>query len=86
MQSLNIIIIYAAVLGVFWFLMVRPQKKKQQQLTQMRNALEVGDQVVTIGGIVGKVAVVKEDEIHLQIGHNQEVLVIKKWAVGSVSK
>ncbi len=86
MQSYSIILMYVVLFGALWFFMIRPQKKKQQELSKMRNELVVGDTIVTIGGVVGRVAVVKDDEIHMQVGHNQEVLVIKKWAIGSIQK
>lgn len=86
MQSYSIILMYVVLFGALWFFMIRPQKKKQQDLVKMRNDLVVGDTIVTIGGIVGRVSVVKEDEVHMSVGHNQEVLVVKKWAIGSVQK
>lgn len=86
MQSYSIILMYALLFGALWFFMIRPQKKKQQDLAKMRNDLVVGDSVTTIGGIVGRVSVIKEDEIHLNVGHNQEILVVKKWAIGTVQK
>ncbi len=86
MNQYTIILIYAAMIGGAWFFLVRPQKKKQQELNNLRNSLVIGDEIITIGGIVGKVSVVKDDELHIRVGQNQEILVIKKWAVGTVSK
>lgn len=81
---MQIIIMYAAVFGAMWFFLIRPQKKRQTDLTNMRNALQVGDEVVTLGGIVGKVAVVKEDQVHISVGHKDEILVIEKWGIGKI--
>lgn len=86
MQSYSIILMYVVLFGALWFFMIRPQRKKQQDLNKMRNDLVVGDTIVSIGGVVGKVTVIKDDEIYMQIGHNQEVMILKKWAIGSVQK
>ena len=50
-----------ALIIIFYFLLIRPQKKKEKAVTAMRNALKVGDEIVTIGGICGKVMKVKEE-------------------------
>ena len=47
---------------VFYFLLIRPQKKREQEVQKMREAIEVGDEVVTIGGIVGRVVAIKDEE------------------------
>ncbi|MCK8059060.1 MULTISPECIES: preprotein translocase subunit YajC [unclassified Fusibacter] len=80
------ILLYLAMIGGLWYFMIRPQKKRQNELKTMRDALAVGDEVVTIGGIVGKIAVVKEDDLHLTVGHNSEIIVVKKWAIGTTNK
>ena len=86
MNQFTIILIYAAMIGGAWFFLVRPQKQKQKELNNLRNGLVIGDEIVTIGGIVGTVSAVKDDEFHIRVGQNQEILVIKKWAVGTVAK
>ena len=57
-KSINIgfqAVILIAFIGLMYFLLIRPQKKKEKEVKQMRNALSVGDEVVTIGGICGKI-------------------------------
>ena len=66
---------------VMYFLMIRPQKKKDKQIQDMRKALTVGDEIVTIGGIVGKIISVKEDEIVIETGADRTKLTMKKWCV-----
>ena len=66
MGMMNIVFI-VAMIAVFYFFMIRPQNKKRKQLEQMRNNLKKGDHVLTIGGIHGKVAEVKETTIILQV-------------------
>ena len=54
--GLSMILIFVAVIAIMYFLMIRPEKKKQKKVEAMRDALKVGDNITTIGGIVGTVA------------------------------
>jgi len=83
-QWLTVIIMYAAIFAVFYFLFIRPQKKKDNKLKEMRNNLAVGDRVTTIGGIVANVAKVEEDLVILELGPNRTKVPFEKWAIGSV--
>ncbi|MDD3429161.1 MAG: preprotein translocase subunit YajC [Oscillospiraceae bacterium] len=74
------------VIGVMYFLMIRPQKKKDKELAQMRNSLEVGDIITTIGGIVGPVVSVKEDTVVIETGSERTKIRFKRWAIQSVEK
>lgn len=80
----TLIIMYAAIFAVFYFLFVRPQKKKDNALKEMRNNLAVGDRVTTIGGIVANVAKVEEDLVILELGPNRTKVPFEKWAIGTV--
>ena len=66
--------------------MIRPQKKRDNETKQMRNSLQEGDEIVTIGGIVGKVLNVKEDSVVVYVGTDKTKIEFKKWAIGKVSK
>ena len=66
--------------------MIRPQKKRDNETKQMRNSLHEGDEIVTIGGIVGKVLNVKEDSVVVYVGTDKTKIEFKKWAIGEVSK
>ena len=77
-----LILIFAAL----WFFMIRPQKKRDNETKQMRNSLQEGDEIVTIGGIVGKVLNVKEDSVVVYVGTDKTKVEFKKWAIGEVSK
>ncbi len=68
----------------FYFAMYRPQKKKETKIREMRDNLAVGDEIVTIGGIRGKVIVVKEDMVTIESGATKTRLDIMKWAVGNL--
>lgn len=81
---LPMIAIYAGFFGLLWFFLIRPQKKKQEQVMKMRNELKQGDEIITIGGIVGKVVKVKEDYVHLEVIKGANHMVVTKWAIGEV--
>ena len=55
MSMLPMLAIYALIFGAMWFFLIRPQKKKQKEEKKMRENLQIGDEIVTIGGIHGKV-------------------------------
>lgn len=69
----------------FYFFLIRPQKKQQKETEQMRSSITVGDQVTTIGGIVGTVRQIKDDgELYvIETGANNDRLTIHKWAIQS---
>jgi preprotein translocase subunit YajC len=69
------------IIVFFWFVMIRPQKKKEQQATQMRQNVQIGDEIATIGGIVGIVIKKAEDTIVIETGGDKSRLRIKTWAV-----
>jgi preprotein translocase subunit YajC len=78
------IVMWIAVFAVFYFLLIRPQKKKDKQLKEMRESLSVGDKVTTIGGIIANVAKVEENCVILEIGPNRTKVPFEKWAIGNV--
>ncbi|MDD2363055.1 MAG: preprotein translocase subunit YajC [Oscillospiraceae bacterium] len=69
---------------VMYFLMIRPQKKKQKEEQKMRNSVRVGDEITTIGGINGRVLNIKEDSLVIETGADRTKMTIKKWALQSV--
>ncbi len=76
------ILIFAAM----YFILIRPQRKKQKEEDAMRSSIEIGDDVTTIGGIVGKVISMREDDetFVLETGTDKTRIRFKKWAVSSV--
>lgn len=69
-----------------WLFIYRPQKKQQQKETEMRNSLEIGDEVTTIGGIVGRVVAIKEDTFVLETGSDRTKIRFRRAAVQAVTK
>jgi len=66
---------------VFYFIFMRPQKKREKEAAQMRKDLEIGDEVVTNGGIIGRVASIRDDSILMESGSSNTKIRIAKWAV-----
>jgi len=78
MQYVYAILPWVLIFGVFWFFLIRPQRKQQKEHEDMLNNLEVGDKVVTIGGIKAKIVKLKEDNIRLRISSDVDVDVVQK--------
>ena len=83
-QMIMGLLMWVVVFGVFYFLLIRPQKKKDKELKEMRENLNVGDKVTTIGGIIAHVAKVQENAVILEIGPNRTKVPFEKWAIGKV--
>ena len=77
---------FLLVLVVMYFLMIRPQKKKDKQMQEMRSSIEIGDSVTTIGGIVGIVVSIKEDTLVVETGTDRSKIRFKRWAISEVNK
>ena len=71
---------------VMYFLMIRPQKKKDKQIQDMRKSLQVGDEIITIGGICGKIVKTKDESFIIQVGADKVKFGMMRWAVSSVTK
>ena len=73
------------VMVVMYFFLIVPQNKKRKEEEKMRNELRIGDEITTIGGIVGRVVAIKEDtnSLILETGADRNKIQIKKWAIGS---
>lgn len=75
---------FLILIPLMYFLMIRPQKKKQKEEQKMRSSVRVGDEVTTIGGITGRVLNIKEDVLVIETGADRSKMTIKKWALQSV--
>lgn len=78
------IIMIVAMLAILYFFMIRPQKKQEKETAAMRNALQVGDEITTIGGIIGKIVSIKEETIMIETGHDRTKIRLLKSAVRNV--
>jgi len=85
-QQMQTMVITLGFLVVFYFFIIRPQKKKEAQVKEMRGNLRVGDEIITIGGIYGKIIKVKEDMVTIEVGTAKTKLDMARWSIGSVVK
>ncbi len=83
-QILPLIISFGLLAVVFYFFILRPQKKQQRETQQMRDSITRGDIVVTAGGIVGMVITVKEDMVLLESSGDKTKIQLQKWAISSI--
>ena len=74
-------IMLALIFVVMWFFMIRPQRKQQKELQNFRDSLKKGDKVVTIGGIYGTVAEIKEESVLIEVDSNVKIRVSKQALV-----
>ena len=83
-NSWTTILLMVALFGVMYFVMIRPQKKKQKEEQEMRDAIQIGDEITTIGGIIGKVVSIKEETCVIETSRDGTKIRILKSAVHSV--
>lgn len=75
------IIMMALIIVVFWFFIIRPQRKKDKETAKMRSELQVGDEIVTIGGIIGIIVSMKEDSLVIETGSDRSKIRLARWAI-----
>ena len=71
---------------VFYFMLIRPQRKKDKKVKEMLNNLKAGDRVCTIGGIYGTIIGIKDDTVTLSVGRDNMSMVIARWGIRSVEE
>ena len=82
-QLVSTLMVYAVVIGGMYFILFRPQQKKRKQEEEMRKSIEIGDEITTIGGIIGKVVSIKEESDSLVLETGSDKIRIKKWAIAA---
>ena len=83
MDMTSTIIMLLVMVGIFYFMLIRPENKRKKEAEQTRNSVKNGDQIITIGGIVGTVVNVKEDKIVIETSADQVRMELMKWAISS---
>lgn len=78
------LILIVVMFVVLYFFMIRPQKKQERETNEMRNNLKVGDEITTIGGIIGKIISIKDETVMIETGHDRTKIRILKTAVRNV--
>ena len=80
----TMLIIMAVMIAVFYFLIIRPQKKQDKQVKDMRDSLQVGDEITTIGGIIGRIVSIKEETLVIETSRDGTKIRILRSAVRCV--
>ncbi len=72
------------LIAIMYFMLIRPQKKREREVNAMRSNLHVGDEIITIGGICGKIVKTKEETIVIQVGADKLKFEMMRWSVSKV--
>ena len=78
-----VMIVLVLMIGIFYFMLIRPENKKKKAAEELRNSLKIGDDVTTIGGILGTVCAVKENSVVIETGADRVRIEMTKWAIGT---
>lgn len=82
-NPMSMIIMVVVLFVVMYFMMIRPQKKRQKEEQELRASIEIGDEIVTIGGIVGRVVTIRENDIIIETGSDRNKMKIERWAINT---
>ena len=80
-SPVTMILLLVGMMVVMYFIMIRPQKKKQAEDQKLRDSVQIGDEITTIGGINGRVVTVKEDSIVIETGADRTKMKLMRWAI-----
>lgn len=81
--AVSSILMIVVMIAIFYFMLIRPENKRKKEATEMRNSLAVGDEITTIGGIVGTICAVKTNSVVLETGADRVRIELMKWAISS---
>ena len=82
-DMMSTILMLVVMLGIFYFMLIRPENKRKKEAEQMRSSVRKGDKITTIGGIIGTVVDVKENNIVIETSADQVRIEFAKWAISS---
>ena len=82
-EARSSVLMILIMIAVLYFLLIRPESKKKKEAAAMRASLKVGDQITTIGGIVGTICAIKEETIVMETGADRVRIEFTKWAISS---
>ena len=80
---LSSVLMLVLMLGVFYFILIRPENKRKKESEKMRSSVKVGDRITTIGGIIGTVVNVKEDKVVIETSADQVRMELTKWSIST---
>ena len=82
-DMMSTIIMLVAMVGIFYFMLIRPENKRKKEAEQMRTSLKTGDKITTIGGIIGTVVSIKDEKFVIETGADQVRIEFAKWALST---
>ena len=82
-DMMSTILMLVVMLGIFYFMLIRPENKRKKEAEQMRNSLKTGDKITTIGGIMGTVVSIKDDKFVIETSADQVRIEFCKWAIST---
>ena len=85
-QLISMLVSMVLMVAVFYFLLIRPQRKKDKKVKEMLAALKSGDRICTIGGIYGTITKIKDDTITIAVGSERTEMVLARWAIRNVEE
>ena len=83
MEQFSSLIMVVVMIAIFYFLMICPENKRKKQADEMRSNLKKGDQITTIGGIVGRIVMVNDESIIIETSDDRVRMELMKWAVST---
>ena len=83
-NSAYTLVMIVVLVAVFYLFMIRPESKRKKQQDEMRNNLRKGDQITTIGGVVGRIVKIEEDTLIIETSEDRVRMEFAKWAVSTV--
>ena len=84
--GMPMLLMVVIMFAVFYFFVIRPENKKKKKTEEMRNSLTLGDEIITIGGMIGKIVQITEDTITFETGEDRVGIQTKKWAISTTAK
>lgn len=85
-STIMTLVMLLAVVAIFYFMIIRPQKKQEKETQAMLNSLEVGDTISTVGGIIGIIIKIRDDMLLIETGADRTKIQIAKWAVRKIEE
>ncbi len=86
MGIMTLVLYMGIIIAVFYFLMIRPEKKRKKKAQEMRDSLAIGDNITTIGGMVGKIVNISDEFVTFETGEDRVRIKITKWGISSTGK
>ncbi len=83
---MGLILPMAAIFGLMYVMVILPQKRRDKKQRELINSIQVGTNIVTVGGVMGKVINIKDDEITIESGVERTKIKIQRWAIKDVEK